>query len=177
MVDAIVDVSGAEGGVQSEKAATERVAGVGPELDVGLAVLPSLMSGACVEAFDVEVLVMGEHEVDGAPDASGEDAERLALAVTTLEPVEMGLAAWVVLQEEDRGLTEGPLQGKRPAYPGVVRGGGELTPGRLRSGQRLGGRGRGERPISGRERFGLAVVGQQLVEPIVWPLAIRQGVW
>jgi hypothetical protein len=53
---------------------------------------------------------MGEHEVDGAPDASGEDAERLALAVTTLEPVQMGLAAGVVPQEEYRGLTEGPLQ-------------------------------------------------------------------
>ena len=62
------------------------------ELEIGARDLPS-PSGACVEAFDVECLPVLEHEAGGASDTSGEDAERLALAVAAREPLEMGLAA------------------------------------------------------------------------------------
>ena len=53
-------------------------------------------SSACVEALRVEVLVVLEHEVGGTADTRGEDAESLTLAVTTLELLQMRLAADVV---------------------------------------------------------------------------------
>ncbi len=75
----------------------KRLSGIQCPLELGIKAhdLPS-PSGACVEAFGVECLPVLEHEVGGASDASGEDAECLALAVAARESLEMGLASGVV---------------------------------------------------------------------------------
>lgn len=64
-------------------------------------------SRACIEAFDIEVLAVLEHEVGGTTEACGENTERFPFAVAALELLEMSLAAGVVLEEEHGGLAEG----------------------------------------------------------------------
>ena len=62
------------------------------------------------EAVRVEGCVAAKHEVAGASDSSREDAECFALAVLGTETGEVLLAAWVLAEEEDGSLTEGPFE-------------------------------------------------------------------
>ena len=78
------------------------------ELDVGLTASPPEES--VHEAVHVEVCSASEHVVAGAAEVSGEDAECLAFAVLGAEAVDVLLAAGVLPEKEDSGLTEGPLE-------------------------------------------------------------------
>ena len=68
--------------------------------------LPS--EGSVHEAIHVERGVAAEHVVGGTAEASGEDAQCLALAVLGAKSVDEALAGRVLLKKEDGGLTDRP---------------------------------------------------------------------
>jgi hypothetical protein len=70
--------------------------------------LPSV--GSVHKAIHVERGVTAKHVVGGTAEASGEDAQGLALPVLGAKSVDEPLAAGVLLKEEDGCLAVGPLE-------------------------------------------------------------------
>jgi len=62
------------------------------------------------KAIHIEGRGAAEHVIGGTAEASGEDAQGLALAVLGANAVEKLLARGILLKEEDGGLAVGPLE-------------------------------------------------------------------